>query len=123
MLDWIVPLLLLAVGIPLAAFAALLLFLLFASLKKQLQHLSPDDWDAYFRRLSARALLGRMLLFYGLGLVPVSLFCFGILHALGHPHPAGFAVCFIAAGLGYALVEFRFHWDELQSKLERLHRR
>ncbi len=88
--------------------------------KKQVSHMDESRWDAYFRGMSLRGMIGRGLLFLFLALWGSVPLVYGALRLFGFRHYVGLSVLFAGVTVAAVVIRCVHKRKYLQEKLEEL---
>lgn len=108
MIDFLKILLLYGIFYPLSILLTVALFLLSVYLKKRIQRMNEEKWDAYFAKLSLTGFLTRFYLLYGMALFS----------AMDFLHPVILSVLFFVLGIIFQIRKYALNKERLVDKFQ-----
>lgn len=118
MIDFLKILLLYGIFYPLSILLTVALFLLSVYLKKRIQRMNEEKWDAYFAKLSLTGFLTRFYLLYGMALFSVGLLAYYLFSAMDFLHPVILSVLFFVLGIIFQIRKYALNKERLVDKFQ-----
>lgn len=108
------------VAILLAKLLTVGLFLVFLYLKKIIQNMDEERWNSYFRVISNKGLLFRLLTIYVVTLFVISIFAHFIFYGLGYRYSINLSLLLIVIGSIYILLKYKINRNTIMAKLNQI---
>lgn len=108
-------------GIKGAAFLAVGIFLALIFLKKKVQNMDEEKWEAYFKKLSVKKMLGGMLGMYMTALTFIGIIIYFLFRMFHYEYPVFLSEGMFVAGMIYVFVKYGKNRERLLKKLIYLH--